>query len=231
MKYFLAILPVAVFFSFIYIKDFRKEPTSMLIKLGLLGCFSTFISLLFSVPMSSLKEFFGDPIFHSFYMSFLQASVPEELAKFIVLYMFVWKHRDFDDHFDGIVYSVCVSLGFALVENILYVHKGGIQVAIIRAIFSVPGHGFFGIIMGYYLTLARFSSNYLKKIYLFKAICGSVLAHGFYDFLLFYISDLGDVKWFKSILFVVFIWFFIKLKQFATSKVEIHLKSDFEKHF
>lgn len=231
MKYFLAVLPVVVFFSFIYIKDLRKEPTSILIKLGFLGCFSAFISLLFSVPMSGLKEFFDGPIFHSFYMSFLQAALPEELAKFIVLYMFVWKHRDFDDHFDGIVYSVCVSLGFALVENILYVREGGIQVAITRAIFSVPGHGFFGIIMGYYLALARFSTNYLRKEYLFKAICGAVLAHGLFDFFLFYISDLGDVEWFKSFLFLVFIWFFIKLKQLATSKVEVHLKSDFEKHF
>ncbi len=69
---------------------------------------------------------FVGPFLRSLFDAFFQAGLPEEFSKFILLYWLVWKRKEFDQHFDGIIYAVFVSMGFALVENLMYVYHGGL---------------------------------------------------------------------------------------------------------
>ena len=99
-------------------------------------------------------------------------------------------HRDpnFNYTFDAVVYAVFVSLGFAAVENIMYVVTTGFSTAVVRAIFSIPGHAMFGVVMGAGLARAKglevqgdFTAAESAKN---RAWITAAVLHGFYDFLL-----------------------------------------------
>jgi RsiW-degrading membrane proteinase PrsW (M82 family) len=117
------------------------------------------------------------------YHAFVVAGITEEGFKFLVLYLIAWNSRWFNEKFDGIVYAVFVSLGFAAVENIMYVVQSGYQTALVRALTAVPAHALFGVAMGYYFGIARMYEEIRSK-YLLKAILVPVILHGIYDFIL-----------------------------------------------
>jgi RsiW-degrading membrane proteinase PrsW (M82 family) len=221
-----SIFPVVIFLYMIYQKDHEKEPFILLAKSLFGGCLSILVSLLFSIPLSFIANLFPGALLSSFHQSFLEAALPEELAKFIVLYLIIWKNKEFNDHYDGIVYAVFVSLGFALVENILYVMKGGMTVAISRAVLSVPGHGLFGVLMGFYFSLARFHNQPLRRSFIFKALFFPILFHGLYDFILFYLSKSLNNYLILILLLISFAWLVIKLWRLGVSKIKKHLEQD-----
>ena len=151
-----AIFPVIIFLFFIYRKDTEKEPPILLVKCFLWGCVITLPIILIELVLDHLN-IFNSALLHSFYNAFVVASFVEEGFKFLCLYWIIWKRKEFNQYFDGIIYAVFVSLGFAFIENIGYIFQNGFGAAIMRAILSVPGHGLFGVIMGYFFSLARFS--------------------------------------------------------------------------
>lgn len=221
-----SVFPVVIFLYVIYQKDHEKEPWSLLLKCLAGGCFSTILSLAFSLPLSSLSGLFPGDLLGSFQLSFLGAAIPEEVAKFIILYGLVWKSRELNHHYDGIIYAVFVSLGFALIENILYVYQGGMQVALVRAVLSVPGHGLFAVLMGYYFTLARFHEGGKRKEFLFKSLSLPILFHGGYNFLLFYMGANSTNGIVLILLLVAFAWLVIKLWRRGIYKIKKHLAAD-----
>lgn len=199
-----ALAPVIIISFYIYIRDkYEKEPLRLLL-LGL------FFGLFISAPIMAVEMLLSmivlpmNHIMEALYTSFIVASGTEEFFKFVVLYFLVWKNSNFNEPFDGIVYSVFISLGFAGIENILYVfnpYLGGYQTAIARAIFSVPGHGLFGVAMGDYYAMARFGKR--KKRILFNAFLVPWILHGIYDFIL--ISELSFLMIF-FLPFVLYLW-------------------------
>ena len=134
------------------------------------------------------------------YNAFLVAGTTEEVFKFLALYLLIWKSPSFNEQFDGIVYAVFVSLGFAAVENVMYVLESGYETAAIRAITAVPAHAIFGITMGYYFGIAH-RYNEIRKSHIRKAIGVPILLHGIYDFIL-----MVEVTW-LLILFVPYVVF------------------------
>ena len=111
-----SITPVLIFLYLIFKKDKNKEPIGLLAKCFFGGFLSVIIALIIGVPMMKIGTAFQSPLFKSFYDAFFVAAIPEEFAKFIILYWIIWKSKFFDEHYDGIIYAVFVSLGFALVE-------------------------------------------------------------------------------------------------------------------
>ena len=221
-----AAFPVFIFLYMIYRKDHEKEPLGLLLIAFGGGCISPVVSLLLSEGFMTLSGLFPGSLLTSFHESFLQAAVPEEIAKFFFLYLIVWKSREFNHHYDGIVYAVFVSLGFALVENILYVFEGGIGTAIGRAILAIPGHGLDGVLMGYYFSLARFHDGKKRKEFLFKSLAVPILFHGGYDFFLFYMDKSLNNNFLLFGLFIAFLWLVIKLWKKGIYKINKHLKRD-----
>jgi len=219
---FISIFPVLVILFYIYKRDkYEKEPIGLLIKAFFAGVLSAVVTIVVVVLAMPYLPRFNDLFSSSLVESFLEAAIPEELFKFLMLYWVIWRNKNFNEKFDGIVYAVFVSLGFACLENIFYVFENGVAVGLLRAVLSVPAHALFGIIMGFYLSLARFSPGQ-KGSYIFKSLFFSMLAHGIFDFLLFYGSKNAEVSLVVALLafllffvFVIWLWRlgFKKLKQ------------------
>lgn len=117
------------------------------------------------------------------FKAFIIASFTEESFKYMAFYLIIWRSKDFNEKFDGIVYAVFISLGFAAVENIMYVFQGGYQVGVLRAFTAVPAHALFGVSMGYHFGLAKFYPESRQRELAF-AFLFPFMWHGFYDFFL-----------------------------------------------
>ena len=203
----IAILPVVVLMVFIYRQDkYQKEPVKSLVK--------AFIGGMIAIPLdimivTGLDLVFGETALAQtvFFSAFLEAGIPEELCKFIIFMIFIWNDKNFDEYFDGIVYATFIGLGFACVENIEYVFSFGVQTGVVRALLSVPGHFLFGVIMGYFLSMAKFQSE-KRGVYLLSGLLLAMLAHGLFDWLLMVANYLPLVG---GIIYIVFIWGDIKL--------------------
>ena len=188
---FLSVLPSIILFIVVWRGDrYEKEPPKLLVKLFLLGALTTVSAFIIETLFS---DFLLGALDHQGMLfliidNFLVVAVAEEAGKFFVLKKITWRHPAFNYTFDAVVYAVCVSLGFATLENILYLVDGGFAIAVMRALFSVPGHFIDALYMGYYYGFARYSDAFgdkrLKKKYLRQAFIVPVLIHGFYDFCL-----------------------------------------------
>ena len=189
----IAILPVAGLLIFIYFQDkYQKEPIKSLLKAFFGGWLAVVmdIGLVTTINYSmGLLPLLSDTVF---YDSFLTAAIPEELCKFLIFMIFIWRDKNFDEYFDGIVYATFISLGFACVENIEYVFMYGFGAGVSRALFAVPGHFLFGVLMGYFLSLAKFTPEKRKK-YIFLGLLFAIIAHGLYDWLLMFVDRLSNI--------------------------------------
>ncbi len=223
-----ALAPVIILLSYIYCKDKSSpEPVKSLLKAFGFGVVSVFVSLAISTPLGALGFYPDNPttIFGCICTSFFGAAIPEEIAKLLMLWLLLRKNRYFDEEMDGIVYAVCVSLGFAALENIMYLFTNAeayLSVGIARAIFAVPGHFCFGITMGYYYSLVKFYPKYPdnKKILVLLA---PILVHGLYDSILFIIDVL---PWVSGALTILFIIFCFKMWKYASHRIKEHLDRD-----
>ena len=178
-----AIAPVFIIALYIYFRDkYEKEPLLLLAKALAVGMLTVIPILFVERFLMGVMPPLGK-VGAAAYQAFLVAGTSEELFKFLALYLLIWNSPSFNEQFDGIVYAVFVSLGFATVENIMYVTEGGIHTAAVRAITAVPAHAIFGITMGYYFGIARRYSE-LKKVYIRRALWVPILLHGIYDFIL-----------------------------------------------
>lgn len=226
-----ALAPIAILAYYIYRRDkFQKEPVKELLKAFGMGILSVPVSLLISTPL----EFAGfysmetQTLLDAVKVSFLGAAIPEEIAKFLMLWLFVRKSRCFDENVDGIVYASVVSLGFAAVENILHLvtnYESWISVGITRALFSVPGHFFFGVLMGYYYSLFRFYPAAGRKVK-WLVLGAPILAHGLFDTVLFSVEVLPGLS---AALMIAFILLCNSLRKRASRSIAEHLERDSEK--
>jgi RsiW-degrading membrane proteinase PrsW (M82 family) len=196
---FISLAPVLIIAFYIYSRDkYEKEPLSILLRALLAGVLVVLpvvlIEKLLTLPTEGME---GLP--YVAYTAFVVAGLTEEGMKFLAFYFFFWNNKNFNEKFDGIVYSVFIALGFAGIENILYVFTGGYGVGLIRALTAIPAHALFGVAMGYYFSLARFNTQH-RSLYLILAFLLPFVFHGLYDFLL-----MGN----SPILLIVFIPLFI----------------------
>jgi RsiW-degrading membrane proteinase PrsW (M82 family) len=190
----LAIAPVMIIVIFIYVKDkFEKEPIGFLFKNFLLGAFvSVLITFILSIILNSIYPLTDNiSVFQQFIKAFFIVALVEEFSKYIIVKYYAQKNKEFNEPFDGIVYAVMVSMGFAALENILYVVQYGFATGITRALTAVPAHATFGILMGYFMGKAKFSDNRLK--YNMLGLTAATVFHGAYDFFLFFNFSPGMV--------------------------------------
>jgi RsiW-degrading membrane proteinase PrsW (M82 family) len=227
MSFFIAsITPVIIFLFLIYNKDSIKEPWGLLLKCFFGGFVSVIITFLIAIILEISVIEFRAPFTSSFFDAFVKAGLTEEFSKFIILYWIVWKRKEFDQHFDGIIYAVFVSMGFALVENLMYVYKGGMNVALMRAVLSVPGHGFFAVAMGYYFSLAKFHVGPKKTEFMIKCLLVPIVLHGLYDFALMYSSKISDNPLLSIFLILSFTVIVISLWKRGLKKISMHYQRD-----
>lgn len=204
----IAILPVIILMVYIYHQDkYQKEPIKTLAKAFIGGMLAIALDILI---VTGIQYLAGDSAITKtvFFSAFLEAGIPEEFSKFLIFMLFIWRDKYFDEYFDGIVYATFIGLGFACVENIEYVFMFGFGTGVVRALLSVPGHFLFGVVMGYFLSMAKFHPE-KRGTYLISGLLLAMIAHGLFDWLLMVSSALGAGL--GSILYFVFLWGDFKL--------------------
>lgn len=185
-----AVIPAVFLLRYIYKQDkLEPEPPGLILSLVIYGALSTALAL--------IAEVIGDIVLSLFYaenslayqllMNFLVVGFSEEAAKYLLLKKRTWNNPNFNCRFDGMIYAVTVSLGFALWENIRYVLSYGMATALMRAVTAVPGHASFGVFMGCFYGLGKQASRQGRKVavkrYCRLAVLIPMLLHGSYDFI------------------------------------------------
>jgi RsiW-degrading membrane proteinase PrsW (M82 family) len=208
-----AIIPSILLIRYVSGSDKYPEPSEMLWKTFIAGFLIVFPVLLVVLPIDYLiqeSSLIHSPLALSFSMAFLTAALPEEFFKFMILSKFCARSKHFDEPMDGIVYAAVASLGFATFENILYVLNGGLTLAVARGLTAVPAHASFGIIMGSFYAHAHFSGK--KPSLLSPAYIIPVILHGFYNFFIFYPTNLvSQYSEFEDIPFLEGSFFFLSI--------------------
>ncbi len=205
-----AVIPSILLCLYVYEKDVvEKEPIMMLIRLfflGILVTVPTYFTERFVMAAFKIEE---TNYLNCFIIAFCIVALIEETFKYIIFYFGSWRNKNFDHKYDAIVYAVFVSLGFATLENILYVNSYERNVALLGAIISVPAHAFFGIASGFFVGLAKkfdLAKNNSKRIqFTMLGLAIPVLLHGIFDFLLMTGNEtlLGVFYSFVAILYFV----------------------------
>lgn len=251
-----ALFPAIALCVYVFIKDrVEKEPIGLLLLLLVLGavsCFPAatiegvligFIDALFSpfvVEMDGTLYLPG--ILFKIYNAIkflIGVALVEEGLKFIVLFFVTRKNKNFNSLFDGLIYAVFVSLGFAALENVFYVLENGWINAVTRALMSVPGHMFFAVLMGYYYSLwhmhekAKLQERSFKKVFLIRdsspefsggkylglSLLMPILAHGLYNYCCSLGTLLSMIVLFVFLIFL-YIYCFGKIKEMSKADVD-----------
>lgn len=224
------VLPAFLLLCYIYWKDrAHPEPFSQLKRGVKFGVISIFLSFLFSGPgqMLGFYNMDYDTLMGSVKLAFWGAAIPEETAKLIMLWLLLRRNPYFDERMDAIVYAVCVSMGFAALENVSYLltNEGNVQaLAIQRAFFSVPGHFAFAVLMGYYYGLVYFDPARYGRYRLLVWVA-PVLAHGIFDMLLMAMPVFGEAM--QAFIYISFIFFCIRMHIFCSRRIRVQLGRDF----
>ena len=185
----IAILPSLVLMFIIYKQDkIEPEPPGLLVKLFFFGVISVFpamvLELLLDFPIT--LAFGRIPLLYLLVENFIGVALVEEVCKLFFLKLGSWKSPHFNYRFDGMVYAVFVSLGFAAIENVFYLVSYGAGVLFMRALLSIPAHLGFSVFMGTYYGTAKIYDAYgsPKQAFHYRMIglLIATLLHGFYDF-------------------------------------------------
>jgi len=183
-----ALLPAIILLRYVYLRDtVEKEPVGLLISLLFMGCLAALSSMVLEGIGESILGVFVDPRSELYViaLAFLVVAAVEEGTKLFFLKRRSWYHPAFNYRFDGVVYAVFVSLGFAALENVQYIALYGLSVALPRALLAIPGHMSFAVFMGVYYGRAKHLENHgyadasqrcLRRGYLI-----ATFLHGFYD--------------------------------------------------
>ena len=202
----IAILPAIFFMIYIYRNDDKeKEPPLLLLKCIIGGLLSVPIAIILEMIAEAVVIYLLENVVSATRVNYgvltaIFVGLIEEGAKFFFLYKFTWKDKAFNYRFDGIVYAVFVSLGFAALENVFYVFNYGTGVALQRALLTIPGHMSFAVYMGLYYGHAKVSEAVNnpdgKALNLKAAYAFAVLLHTIFDATLMVESDIGLIIFF-----------------------------------
>lgn len=186
----LAVIPPLFLLWEVYRHDkVEKEPIGLIFKLFVFGCIAVIpTAITEEILIAGLSSVVAkNTIAFLVIENFICVAIVEEFFKYVMMKKASWKNPAFDYKFDAIVYAVAASIGFATLENIMYVNQWGLEVAIIRAFTAIPGHTIFGIFMGVYYGLAKLyelnGHPVRSKSLRVKAVLVPAVIHGFYDFI------------------------------------------------
>lgn len=210
------IAPGFALLSYFYLKDeFDKEPYRDILRVFILGSILVF-PIMFIQYVLDVEQVTNN----NYLRAFISAGFLEEFFKWFILYYTVFKYIDIDEHYDGIVYGVAISLGFATVENILYLFSFGLEHALGRAFLPVSSHALFGVVMGYYIGKAKFSEAQLRIKWIMFSFFVPYILHSVYDLIL-----MTQDYWLMIMIpFMVFLWW-LALRKVKKAKSYRHYHS------
>lgn len=175
-----AIAPGIALLTYFYLKDrYDSEPIHMVVRMFVVGAL---IVLPIAVIQRGLTLGLGEA---PFTFAFVVSAGVEESFKWFVLYHMIYNHTEFDEPYDGIVYAVAISLGFATLENVLFalLQPASFGDLLMRALLPVSGHALFAVLMGYYIGRAKFHPE-KRRAYLAMSLVYPIFWHGLFDYIL-----------------------------------------------
>lgn len=233
MLFALALIPAIALLIFIYFKDKKeKEPMGLLIGLFFAGMGTIITAVIAELIGQVILEIIMpyDSVIKAAIMAFIIVAPAEELGKYLVLRLITWKNKAFDYLFDGIVYAVFVSLGFAAFENVGYVLQNGLATGILRMFTAVPGHTVFAVFMGYFYSKSKHQAILGNKakaaMFNMWAILAPILIHGAYDAVLM----MGEASYDDTFQVICVLgWIGLLVAMYVTSLIIVHKtsKNDF----
>lgn len=207
-----AVIPAAFLMIRVYQLDrLEKESPRFLWTLVKAGIFSSLIALVLEKVFISLLSSYvpRSSVWFSILLYFVVVGISEEGAKHFMLRKTSWNSHEFNCLYDGIVYAVFVSLGFALWENISYVLHYGFANAIVRAVTAIPGHASFGVFMGVFYSAAKMfeiqGDLNRSRMYNFISLLIPLLIHGAYDYIATLQVENGTIYFFVFIAILFFV--------------------------
>lgn len=215
----LTILPSILLLMLILYSDRKsREPLLMILICVFSSAFTISLSLLLDKLIVKFHLINGDLFTsvnaYSVYRILMLAGV-EEYAKLLILYLFLFKNKSFDDIYDGFVYSSIIALSFSLVETFMYVftestYQDMTSLAVLRNFTAIPLHVACGIVMGYFVSLEKFSKTKSNKIK--NMVCALLIPtfiHTVYNvfFSVVSLSNTSNMSLIIIILFVLSIYF------------------------
>ena len=198
----LAVIPAFLLLFYFYKRDKQKpERFGRVLRVFAFGILSVIPAIIIELVLDSfLGE--GKTFLLLFIEAFIVAALVEESLKLLTVRLFAYNRPEFDEVTDGIVYTVAASLGFAVLENVLYSLDGTIGIILMRGLTAVPLHSIASGIMGYYIGLSKMSG----KSYFGRGLLFAVFIHGIYDVVLF--TETGFA--FLVIPLLVICWFILR---------------------
>lgn len=219
-----ALLPAIFLMRFFYLQDkVEREPVGLVVKTMIFGVISILPTMLAEAVLLGILSAYlpENTVIFNLIQYFICVALVEEFFKMTAMRLAVWKSPEFNYTFDGIIYGAAAALGFAALENVMYVFDGGLVTAGVRAVTAIPGHAIFGVFMGMHLGIAKYMevrmdhsrASYHKKM----ALLVPTLLHGFYDFCCSSGSEIG---------LLVFLGFIIILDIVAIKRVKAFQRND-----
>ena len=197
---FAAISPVILLLIYIYDKDPHKEPPKLLMTLFILGALSIIPTIMIEKLVNNITRTNLNIYLDTFLKVLIEIALIEEGVKWLITRVLTYRNKEFDESYDAIVYAVFVSLGFACVENIIYVTSSNMSLAFFRAFTSIPGHCCFGVIMGYYFSKAKYyqtmENSNIASYNILLGLLYAVIEHTIYNYVLFLpYSQINIIIW------------------------------------
>ncbi|MGD9678582.1 MAG: glutamic-type intramembrane protease PrsW [Vulcanibacillus sp.] len=197
-----AFAPGLALLSFIYLKDkYEPEPLSLIVKLFILGGVLVF-------PAYVIERVFQEGITNfEIFTKVINIAIIEEFLKWFTLYFIMYKHIEFNEPYDGVVYSVSIAIGFATIENLGFLFFNSVEPTLIllRAFLPVSGHALFAIIMGYFIGQAKFNKNKNRHKLLFLSLAIPIFTHSIYNLILYQTFT----EWFYLMIpFLIGLWWY-----------------------
>jgi RsiW-degrading membrane proteinase PrsW (M82 family) len=211
----LAVIPPMAFLLYInHLDRIEPEPHGLILKALILGAAAVIPAGITEALLDKAPLFAAEGLAGAALKSFIVIAPVEEAVKLAVVLLFIWNNANFNEENDGIVYVGAASIGFSLLENVLYVMDSGLGAGIMRAVTAIPLHTFTGVIMGYFVGAARFAPSPAQRK---KKICAGFLAaclvHGAYDTLV--LSGTGAAFLVIPLIVVLFVFGVIYLRKGA----------------
>ncbi|NLX49706.1 MAG: PrsW family intramembrane metalloprotease [Methanospirillum sp.] len=180
----LGLAPAVFWLWYFYVKDrYAPEPRSWILRIFVLGMVST-------VPIAIVESIVALALPSDLLLAVVVAPIVEEIGKFLVVYRYVFRHPVFDEPIDGIVYAVSAALGFAALENVLYLFAAysetltlPLELSLLRGVLSVPGHALMSAMWGYALGQALVTPHPTARRLVYEGLLLAILLHAAFNLL------------------------------------------------
>ncbi len=216
----LSLLPCVLWLWYFYTRSiYKRDPLHLVALTFLLGGAATLVALPLNLLGQSLVlRLIGGRKFAEVAVVFLVVAPVEELCKLLAVYVYAWRHQEFDEPLDGVIYSAAAALGFAAVENIIYLSQSGPSLLLLRGPLSNPGHVLFSALWGLSLSRARAAPNILTQRLgiVARGWLLAVVLHAIFDSLLVAVDEVGPI------IFPVILGAMIALFLWVRSRIHFH---------